>query len=270
MKPILTGRLALTALLAFCVTGCASTLRSWAGHMDPDQAAKYASMSPEQFVKTRFYTEDLGVLSKLGVASRDPNKRPTQPAISADGRMVLSVAYYNDVNYHQLTRPRQNLQLYCEAARHGQWQAVRTYEENPIAAAQLDLGAVYTEAEILVLDDLKRREAYLGYEPVQAQMAANVAAATTRDAAALNAQVASAYGAKGFRYAIDEGAFGVFRCDEGTSSWSVSVLPDQFFPSEDPSNQLDTPTILLVIKPFRAEDPRPPAVDGTSPPNPPQ
>jgi hypothetical protein len=258
MKQTLAARPMLTVLLVFCVTSCASTLRSWSGHMAPDEVSKYASMSPEEFVKTHFYTEELGVFdsisdgltkfnSKLGVEDRSTNKRPTRPALSEDGRMVLSVAYYNDTNYHQLTRPRQNLELYCAAARRGQWQQVQAYEENPIAAAQKNLVSVYTGAELQTLEDLRRRNAYLGNEQVQEQMATNTAILATRDAAALNQQIAAAYGAKGFRAALEEGAFGVFRCDEGTNSWSVSVLPEEFF-SGDLSNQLDTPTLLLAIK----------------------
>lgn len=259
MKPILAARLVLAALLAFCGTGCTSTLRSLAGHMDSERAARYASLSPEEFVKTRFYTEEIGVLdhisdgltkvnSLLGVRSNPSEERPVRPAISEDGRMVISRAYYNDVNYHQLTKPRQNLQSYCEAARGGQWKGVRRYADDPIAAAQSDLSAVYLETEVLVFDNLRRQNGDSGYAPAEAEIAASSAAIATRHAAARNELIASAYAGGGFRKAIDEGAFGVFRCDEATSSWSVSLLPLEFYPS------LDVPSILIGIRQFRAEE----------------
>ncbi|AKJ04030.1 hypothetical protein ATI61_101875 [Archangium gephyra] len=227
--------------------------------MDSERAARYASLSPEEFVKTRFYTEEIGVLdhisdgltkvnSMLGVKNNSSDERPVRPAISEDGRTVISRAYYNDVNYHQLTQPRQNLQMYCEAARRGQWNGVRRYTDDPIAAAQSDLFAVYTETELQVFDNLQRQNGDSGYAPAEAELAATAAAIATRRAATRNELIASAYAGSGFRKAIDEGAFGVFRCDEATSSWSVSVLPLKFYPS------LDVPSILVGIRQFRAEE----------------
>jgi hypothetical protein len=243
-------RTALTALLAFCITGCASTQKSLSGHMAPESAAEYAAMAPEEFVKTRFYTEDLGFLGrlseKLGPDNRPPGRRPTKPTLSADGRMVVSVAHYTDINYHQLTRPRQNLQLYCESARRGQWQQVQGFED-PIAAAQLDLATVYSEAEFHTLERLRQQNGDSGYAPAEEALARTTAALTTERAAEQNAQLESDYAGAGFRKALYEGAFGVFQCDESTGSWSVSVLPKHFYPG-DRSNLLVPPTALIAIR----------------------
>jgi hypothetical protein len=147
-----------------------------------------------------------------------------------------------------LTQPRQNLQVYCEAARHGQWKGVRSYADDPIAAAQSDLSTVYLETELQVFDHLRRQNGDSGYAPAEAEIAATSAAIATRHAARRNELIASAYAGGGFRKALDEGAFGVFRCDEATGSWSVSVLPLEFYPS------LDVPSLLVGIRQFRAEE----------------
>jgi hypothetical protein len=269
MKPILAGRIALTALLAFCVTGCVSTLRSMSGHMDSEQTARYASMSPEEFVKTRFYTEKINFLHHLNdgldkILGEGSNDHPS-PSVSADGRMVLSMAYYTDINYHQLTKPRQNLQGYCEVARGGRWQTVQAYEKDPIAAAQFDLAAVYSETASQTFENLRRQNGDSGYEPAEAELAKTAGAIATRHAAEQNELMAAAYAGSGFRYAIDEGAFGVFRCDDTTSSWAVSVLPQKFYPA-DLSNQLTAAGTLLSIRTFTAEEPRPQTVDGAPEP----
>jgi hypothetical protein len=261
MKP--TPRLVLMALLAFCVTGCAAI----SGHMSAEGASKYASMSPEEFVKTRFYTEELGPLDHLSMklGPDDPNRRPIRPILSADERMVVSVAHYNDINYDQLTRPRQNLQLFCETSRRGQWQLVQDYDEDPIAAAQADLVAVYSDAQLKTLEYLDIQNEGAGYKPAEEAIALNTAAIATRRAAANNALMAEAYRIKGFQNALAEGAFGVFQCTEATNSWSVSVLPIKFYPSKNVSNQLDTPTILVAIRPFRAVEQPPQPADAPSP-----
>jgi len=99
-----------------------------------------------------------------------------------------------------------------------------------------------------VFDHLRRQNGDSGYAPAEAEIAVTTAAIATRRAAARNELIASAYAGSGFRKAIDEGAFGVFRCDEATNSWSVEVLPLEFYPS------LDVPYVLMGIRQFRAEE----------------
>jgi len=242
--------------------------------MDPERAAQYASMSPEEFVKTRFYSEEYSFLdrfsdslpSKPGAQS-SRTRHNLRPAVSADGRMVVTVAHYNNTNYYQLTRPRQNLQLYCEA-RHGQWRRVQSYENDPIAKTQIDLATIYSDTEIHTLNELRRQNGDAGYAPAESAVAANAGAIATRRAAMQNEQMASAYSWSGFRKAINEGAFGVFRCDEAAAPWSVSIIPNDVYPSGNPSDSLDTASALVVIRPFRAEAPRDQAVDVKSTPNP--
>jgi hypothetical protein len=238
--------------------------------MDSEKATEYAAMSPQEFVKTRFYTEDLNFLDhlslKLGEDNSHPDRRPNRPTISADGRLVISVAHYNDVNYHELTRPRQNLQRYCETARRGQWQQVQGYDDDPVAAAKLDLATVYSEAELASLELLRSQNGGAGYAPAEDQIAAHAATLATAEMAARNNLIAAAYAGSGFRNAIDQGAFGVFQCNESTSSWSVSVLPDKLYPSDDLSNLLSTPTAVILIRLLKTEEPREQAANGERPP----
>jgi hypothetical protein len=237
--------------------------------MDSEQTARYASMSPEEFVKTRFYKEKINFLHHINdgldrLLGESSSSKTPSPSVSADGRMVRAMAYYNDRNYHQLTQPRQNLQSYC-AARGGQWQTVQAYEKDPLAATQLDLAEVYGEAERYTFETLRRQNGDSGYVPAEAAIAASAGTIATRHAAAQNELMAAAYAGSGFRYAIDESAFGVFRCDEATSSWSVSVLPQKFYPA-DLSKQFASPGALLSIRTFKAEEPGPQTVDGAPEP----
>ena len=113
------------ASLAALVTvlGCGSMMKTMSGHMSPEKAAQYSQLSPPEFVKTRFYTEER---SSIGDALSSPEMELTRAGLSPDGSVQLP-AYYNDVNYYQLTRPEQNLRTYCER-RGGQWALLDAYD----------------------------------------------------------------------------------------------------------------------------------------------
>jgi hypothetical protein len=220
-------------------------------------------MSPQEFVRARFYTEALTFLDhvndgldSLGAKSTSPY--PLHPILSANGRLVLFVAYYNDLNYYQLSQPRQNLQIFCEADRHGRWQVVKSYDDDPAAAARYDRAAVHGNADGQTFERPPERNRSSGFTPDEAKIAENagiIAArlAATGDQGRELRVMDGLFNWRGMHKAIQDDAFGVFRCDEPASAWSVSVLPQSFY-AEDPSNVLEAAVALLVIRPYGTDE----------------
>ena len=261
--------LACAALAA--LTACASSSSQSNGLLSAEQAARYSTLAPFEFVRLRFYDEArTGVMDAVESAVKgyadainrlqrrpplEASKSTRKPELAAEASIVTWPAYFTDSNYVQLVRPAAELKRFCEA-KGGQWRSLERYTDDPLAVLRANPIAVFIDAHARATRYLVSRGSFAGYEELRDVIATDVGAEMAEEAAASNRRVDRLFSAEGFRYAQRLDAFGLFSCDlSGQSAWWVSILPATLV-SRDPSNAADSSMVRMAIRTYVAK-PRP-------------
>jgi hypothetical protein len=195
------------SLLSACAT---STLTS-------QEASQYAGMTLPQFLDARF----------------------TDRQSKHDGGNIYYTAYFNDVNYRQLTRPRAEIARFCRA-QGGEPVRAQAYIGNPVARFFPD-----PTIEAMRTFSYAARKGYS--QDVSSGAAANAFAETAR----LNGRYEAADAMRAFSAAAEQVTYGLFECRTSATpnspAWRVSITPIGYLP-KDSNNDLTTHKLIIAIR----------------------
>jgi len=242
-----------------------SVVAKLSGVLMPEDAPRYASLAPEDFVKTRFFDEEqsafldgVDVVSKKldQIASRVPSRGASayrhKEEISKDGSTVTWPAYFTDANFIQLARPAIDIKRYCEATG-ASWELYQPYTDDPIAGMNRNPIFAYLDAQNRVSRYLAANGAFAGAEEVQNAVASNIGMEMLEEAEHYNSRVNAQFSSRGFEAALRAKTFGVFRCQslQDGKTWFVSILPAVLIPRSG-TNQLSSSIARLALRVYRS------------------
>jgi len=226
-------------------------------------ANKYASLSPGEFIRQRFFAEyetpvkdsifDSVATATSALHGKSKDDDPSvindrlwrRPQQFNNGKGVFWTAYYNDINYGQLTQPASDLAQYCKT-HGGQFKNIAPPKEDLFVPKGHDPFDAYLTAysyqrekledavaEIRTIDSNTAVIAPLS-EARKEHLAeiAGIAASMKEEAFLKNwkAYSEAAYYSKTYYMLQKSGGFGSFNCIEPdtTKSWKAIVLPFAF------------------------------------------
>ena len=168
----------------------------------------------------------------------------------SDGKSVIFVAAYTDMNYRQLARPRVEIENFCRAAGGG-FKALYLEKGDFIASAFQNPRTAFNDA---------MRRSYDGSVTLSAgvvsitqsmnSMKPLIAQAEAEQVAAMNHALDRKGAEGGYFAAANNGAFGKFACiaANGNTLWRTTVLPFSYS-YRNPENQLTAHQIRIIMIP---------------------
>lgn len=205
------ARTASVAAASILLSACATST------LTPQDATQYAGMTLPQFLNARFMDRQ----SKH------------------DGDSIYYTAYFNDINYRQLTRPREEIARFCRAQR-GEPIRTQAYVGNPVAR-------FFPDPTIEAI----RTFSYAARKGYSQDVSSGAAANAFADAANLSGRYEAADAMRAFRAAAEQVTYGLFECRTPATSnapaWRVSITPIVYLP-KDPNNDLTNHKLIIAIR----------------------
>ncbi len=173
--------------------------------------------------------------------------------LMSDGKSVIFVAAYTEMNNRQLARPRVEIENYCRAAG-GAFKALYLEKGNFVASAFQNPHTAFNDAMRRNYDgSLTMSVGFASVTHSMNSMKPLIAQAEAEQVATTNHALDRRGAEQGYLAAANSGAFGTFACiaANGNMLWKTTVLPFSYS-YRDPQNQLTSHQLKIIMIPDKA------------------